>query len=149
MFTYLLMHLLLIGKYNSLYTLLKDIFSTRMIFNDLYNQLCHILSPSPSDYWYYLCKDSFFKKHKFWGSNLQTEIIGNIFIPFFYQEALNTNSYGFMTYLEEFYFYLPAKNRYAKLRTYKQWFEFTPSIEKYFYFNQALLFMQNHYINDG
>ena len=120
-------------KYSSMYIFLKDLFSTRLLFKDLYHQLCLFLSPTTSEYWEHLCQDSFLKPNTFWGRSIQTEIIGNIFIPFFYQEALNTKSFGFAAYLEEFYLSLPATNKYARLGEYEQWGGLTSSIKRYFY----------------
>jgi hypothetical protein len=129
----------------SLYRLLRDIFRDRLPFNNLYDQLCKFLSPYPSPFWYFLCEDSFLKPNKFWGISVQTEIIGNIFIPFFYREALDTQSIGFAAYLEEFYLNLPAGNNYARLQLYEKWTELIPSIKRYFYCNQALILMQDYY----
>jgi hypothetical protein len=130
---------------NSIYRLVRDLFMARLSFNTLYQELCRLLSPYPSNYWCLICDEGFLKPDKFWGSSVQTEIIGNIFVPIFYREALGTKSYGFASYLEEFYLHLPASNKYARLRAYEQWKELVPAIKRYFYCNQALLLIQNYY----
>jgi hypothetical protein len=86
---------------------------------------------------------------KFWGNTLLTEIVGNVIIPFFYNESLNNISFGFSAYLEEFFLFLPYTNRYGILKEFDSWKEFQATKQNKFYVNQALLFLLSRYCQGG
>jgi hypothetical protein len=80
-----------------------------------------------------------------WGRDLIIEIIGNVFVPFLYNLALEKGSYGFAAYLQQFYFSLPATINYGRLKPFKKWTAANSTAKRFFYLNQALLQLQNNY----
>ena len=80
-----------------------------------------------------------------WGKPKLNEIIGNVILPFFYWEALNNLSFGFQTYLEEFFFTLPQLNQYSKLEKIRRSVAGGKSLTHKFYNSQGLLYLlENH-----
>jgi len=125
----------------SLCAIFKDIMTARLDFKDLYRALIEILTVNPSQFYHKYG----FSSLKLWGNSLITEIIGNVIIPFFYREAISYLSFGYATYLEEFYLYLPATNSYGRLKYYYDWPEIKNCAIKQFYLNQALLHLSLNY----
>ena len=83
--------------------------------------------------------------NNFLGLNMILELAGNVFIPLFYKLALNNNSFGFQMYLKQLYLELPTSQNYGRLNSLKKQLKINNSIIRYFYFNQALLHLQNNY----
>jgi uncharacterized protein DUF2851 len=85
------------------------------------------------------------KLNDFWGQNLILELIGNVFIPLFYKLAIINNSFGFQMYLKQLYLELPASQNYGRLKSLMSQLKINKPISRNFYFNQALLHLQNNY----
>jgi len=80
-----------------------------------------------------------------WGRNQILELTGNVFIPFFLKIAALKKSYGFEMYLKQLYLDLPATQKYGRLKPLINNLILNNSCIKHFYFNQALLHLQNNY----
>jgi hypothetical protein len=125
---------------SSLYHTFRDNFVNRLPPQQLLKTLCTLLAPRPSHFW----NDHLYRAQvdpkTFWGQSIQIEIIGNVLVPFFYQEATAAGSDGFADYLEDFYLFLPGSSSYGSLRAFYKWPEWgdLPG-RKGFYLNQALL----------
>ena len=135
--------------HQSLYYTLKQLTSKRFSFPLLLRKIQDLLSSPPSRY---------DKKNEIpgqkqqdnqWGRAKMIEIIGNAVIPFLHWEAEGHQSYGFCDYLEEFFFFLPATGRYAKLEQFKKMSCYNRPYSRRFYINQALLFLQDNFCKTG
>ena len=133
----------------SLYQVFRDLFISRLSNDSLLKRLCQYLSPKPSGFWQQRLYRPGIDPKGFWGKSKQTEIIGNVLIPLFYQDALLSGSSGFVEYLEDCYLYLPQGAPYGRLRSYWQWSEFQQVRPKRFYINQALLKIQQDYCQNN
>jgi hypothetical protein len=80
-----------------------------------------------------------------WGKAKIIEIIGNVFIPFFYWEATTNSSFGFKEYLSDIYQNLPQLNRYAKLRNLEKELNKDNRMGNKFYKDQGLLFLKEEF----
>jgi hypothetical protein len=126
----------------SLYQVFRDLFMSRIPNAGLLRELDNALNPQPSRFW----QDNLYRPSidpkVFWGRSVRTEIIGNILIPFFYQEALTAGSDGFAGYLEDFFLNLPRSMVYGRLKSYWQGPEWQNVPDRRFYITQALLKLQ-------
>jgi len=138
-------------KTPSLYQTFRDIFIKRLPYRQLLKILYELLSPEPSRFWYQEFYRAGVDPTIFWGKAVQTELIGNVLVPFFYQEAVTAGSDGFTDYLEEFFFYLPGNGGYGRLRSFYEWPEWRQrSAEgRKFYWNQSLLKLQKEFCQCG
>ncbi len=80
-----------------------------------------------------------------WGKSQIIEILGNVIIPFFHWEAASQSSFGFQTYLESFYFFLPQSTPYAKLKAIHKRIPIFQHKFSRFYMNQGLLTLKDKY----
>jgi hypothetical protein len=132
-------------KSPSLYQAFLDLFIDRPPYPELLNTLYRMLRPEPSRSWYQQLSQPAVHPAPgvFWGKSVQTEMIGNILIPFFYQQARTAGSTGFADYLEEFFLFVPASSDYGRLRLYREWKDWFNLPVKRFYLNQALIRLQD------
>lgn len=128
---------------SSLYHTFREYFISRLPHKQLLKTLYGMLMPRPSRFWQQKLYRAAVDPKVFWGQSIQIELIGNVLIPFFYQEALAAGSDGFADYLEDFYLFLPFSSMYGRLRKYYKWPEWQniPG-GRGFYMNQALLKLQ-------
>jgi hypothetical protein len=127
----------------SLYQTFSECFSQRLPYRRLLNILYHLLTAEPSRFWYQELYRVRIDPKIFWGKVVQTELIGNVLVPFFYQEAVTDGSGGYADYLEDFFLFLPFSSRYGRLQSFYKWPDW-PSLSagRGFYLNQALLKLQ-------
>lgn len=126
----------------SFYYTLSEIIYKRERFENLLENLYILISPNKNTYLNQRFPFSYLQLNRYWGKAFMVEIIGNVFIPFFYNEAYKNNSFGFANYLEELFLFLPATFSYSVLNPYYKWPEIR---QKKFYTNQALLSMHTNY----
>jgi hypothetical protein len=125
---------------SSLYHTFRECFINRLPQAELLKTLYSLLAPRPSHFWYQQLYRAQVDPKIFWGQSIQLELIGNVLVPFFYQEAVAAGSDGFADYLEDFYLFLPCSSDYGSLRTFYKWTEWRDIPGgKRFYLNQALL----------
>jgi len=79
-----------------------------------------------------------------WGKSLVREMIGNVLIPALYYHAELSGSEGFTSYLEQYYFWLPATAFYGCLADFHNWPELS-GLKNKFYIIQSLLTLQKNY----
>jgi hypothetical protein len=135
--------------HQSLYYSLKQLVSRRFSFALLLRKIQHLLSspPSRNDIKSEMPEQK--QQGYQWGQAKMIEIIGNAVIPFLHWEAAGHQSYGFCDYLKEFFFFLPATGRYAKLERFKKMSCLNRPYSQRFYINQALLYLQDNFCNTG
>jgi hypothetical protein len=133
----------------SLYQSIKERIVCRLRFEKLYDDICELLTPRFSLWAKKVLMNNSCRETKFWGKTILTEIIGNVILPFFYNESLNNISFGFSAYLEEFFLFLPYTNRYGVLKEFDSWLELRSTNQNKFYLNQALLFLLSRYCQGG
>jgi hypothetical protein len=140
-------------KGSSLFQTFREQFVMRRPLQELLKSLYSLLNPQPSRFWYQHLYRATVDPKVFWGQSSRLELIGNVLVPFFYQEALAAGSEGFAGYLEEFYLFLPYSGGYGRLTPFYDWPEWREiQGSKKFYLNQALLkllqeFCQNQSCN--
>jgi len=120
---------------SSIYNIFQRIFCQRFSKDILLNKIISTFNTS----------DNQNLGKKYWGRNLMLEITGNVLIPFFYKMATINQSFGFKEYLEQLYLELPVTQNYGRLKSLKIQSKTNQSIRNYFYFNQALIHLQNNY----
>jgi len=125
----------------SFYNTLQNIFYERLSYDDHFKKLINLLSPTQ----FFSPENLINSTHRNWGKTMMTEIIGNVFLPIFYFKAINSKSYGFAAYLEQFYFYLPALSQYGKLQSLKKTLLNNSKQKINYYTNQALLQLQSDF----
>lgn len=132
-----LAHLIFQLKEDSLYKCISQVFFDRKECSVLLNSLFTHFTPK------------IINKSKYpqllWGRSLVLEIIGNVFIPCLYYHAQQTNSYGFVYYLQQFFLSLPTPAHYGRLKSLDKRIRNNLSSKRFFYYNQALLHLQNNY----
>lgn len=89
-----------------------------------------------------ITKDGTSNSH--WGEFLGLEITANVFLPALYYYSELSESEGFLSYLDDFYQWLPATPLYSILRGFETWPEFSELPQK-FYIRQAFLWLRENY----
>jgi len=133
------------APFNFIYQLLGQ----RQHYQDTYHKLCKTLSLKTEGYWqehYALDKRTKQKKNNVYlGQDRINELIINLIIPLCISMAIKNNNFGYMTYLEEFYLWMPGKCNYGSLFRKKPWFREYKNIWQSCNTGQALLHLADVY----
>jgi hypothetical protein len=91
-----------------------------------------------------LCINKERSLNNYWGEHLGLEIIANVYLPALYYYSELSGSEGFLSYIDDFYEWLPATPLYSILRGFETWPEFS-DLPQRFYIRQAFLWLRENY----
>ncbi len=133
------------SPFNYIYQLLEQ----RLTYQDAYNTLHKTLLLKTEGYWqkhYALDKQTKQKKiNVYLGQDRINELINNLIVPLCISIANRNNHLGFMTYLEEFYLWMPGKCNYGSLFRKRPWLREYQNIWHSCNTGQALLHLDDVY----
>ena len=126
-----------------------NLLGNRLSYQGTYNKLYKALLLKTEGYWqehYALEKQTKNKKNKFYfGQDRINELITNLIVPLCMSKASKNNNIGFMTYLEEFYLWMPGQCHYSSLFRKKPWLKEYQNIWQSCNAGQALLHLDDVY----
>jgi hypothetical protein len=129
------------------FSLITQLMTERSGYQHTYNRLHKIFSLKPDGYWHkHYALDKPLKQSKtrvYLGHERIDEILTNLVIPLSISKANKNNNPGFVSYLQDFYLWMPGKCNYASLLRKRPWFNEYKKIWLSCNTGQAL-----HYLND-
>ncbi|KAA3613194.1 MAG: DUF2851 family protein [Calditrichaeota bacterium] len=141
----------LISRYqtDSLFDFFYSLIEQRLPYPDLLSQLEEYLSLKTDSYWqehYALEKPVKNHTNKFYlGRQRIKEIIVNLLIPLHLSHAQQKGNIGFVSYLEDFYLYIPGTCTYKSIYRQKPWLKYYISYWPSFTLGQAFIELDESY----
>jgi len=136
-------------KNQAAFNYILQLLEQRLSYQNIYNTLHSTFSLKTEGYWqehFALGKQTKQKKNNVYlGQDRINELLTNLILPLFISKAQKNNNLGFVSYLEDFYLWMPGKCNYSSLFRKRPWLREYQNIWQSCNTGQALLHLDNVY----